>query len=64
MTYLDFRLSYIFLICYILIRTYICAGGRKMNHPFSKETESVIKELQTDIKAGLTKTEADKRLAK
>lgn len=35
-----------------------------MNHPFSKETESVIKELQTDIKAGLTKTEADKRLAK
>ena len=35
-----------------------------MNRPFSKETESVIKELQTDIKAGLTKTEADKRLAK
>ena len=35
-----------------------------MNHPFSKETEAVVKELETDIKAGLTKTEADKRLAK
>ena len=35
-----------------------------MNHPFSMKTESVINELQTDIKAGLTKTEADKRLAK
>ena len=35
-----------------------------MNHPFSIKTESVIETLETDVKAGLTKSEADKRLLK
>ncbi len=34
-----------------------------MNHPFAMKTESVIDALSTDVKAGLTKAEADKRLA-
>ena len=34
-----------------------------MNHPFSMKKESVIDELKTDVKSGLTNSEAEKRLA-
>ena len=53
------------MIYFVDVTTFYIKRGRdyKMNHPFAMKTESVIDALSTDVKAGLTKAEADKRLA-
>ena len=43
---------------------YTCTEGNKLDKSFSKSTEEVVRELKTDAAVGLTKKEAEDRLAK